>query len=176
MVPATGDDGPVEPGQQIEQGGLARIGPPHDGTVHTLPQDSTSIVIPDEGVQLSLHGSQGGYQLGILQRGNVLLREIHPGSQMGLQGGQGILFSPDFLRQRAVQGGIGQRRTLSAIGRDQVHNGLGLGQPQLAVQEGAAGVLAGGGGAAPAAMQLSTSRRATALPPWQESSTTSSPV
>ena len=42
---------------------------------------------------------------------NVLLREIHPGSQMGLQGGQGILFSPDLLRQRAVQGGIGQRRT-----------------------------------------------------------------
>ena len=52
---------------------------------------------------------------------------------MGLQGGQGILFIPDLLRQRAVQGGIGQRRTLSAIGRDQVHNGLGLGQPQLAV-------------------------------------------
>ena len=65
---------------------------------------------------------------------------------MGLQGGQGILFSPDLLRQRAVQGGIGQRRTLSAIGRDQVHNGLGLGQPQLAVQEGTAGVLARGGG------------------------------
>jgi hypothetical protein len=58
---------------------------------------------------------------------------------MGLQGGQGILFNPDLLRQRAVQGGIGQRRTLSAISRDQVHNGLGLSQPQLAVQEGAAG-------------------------------------
>ena len=115
-----GDDGPVEPGQQVEQGGLARIGPPHDGTVHTLPQDCTGIVIPDEGVQLSPHGSQSGYQLGILQRGNVLLGEIHPGSQMGLQGGQGILFSPDLLRQRAVQGGIGQRRTLSAIGRDQI--------------------------------------------------------
>ena len=98
VVPATGgDDGPVEPGQQVEQGGLARIGPPHDGTVHTLPQDSTGIIIPDEGVQLFLHGSQGGYQLGIPQRGNVLLREIHPGSQMGLQGGQDILFSPDLL-------------------------------------------------------------------------------
>ena len=34
----------------------------------------------------------------------------------------------------------------------------------------------GAAGAAPAAMQLSTSRRATALPPWQLSSTTSSPV
>ena len=32
------------------------------------------------------------------------------------------------------------------------------------------------GGCAPAARQASTSRRATALPPWQESSTTSSPV
>ena len=34
----------------------------------------------------------------------------------------------------------------------------------------------GAAGAAPASMQLSTSRRATALPPWQLSSTTSSPV
>ena len=49
------DDGPVEPGQQVEQGGFARIGSAHDGTVHALAEDSARIVALDEGVQLLLY-------------------------------------------------------------------------------------------------------------------------
>ena len=49
------DDGPVESGQQVEQGGLARIGLAHDGTVHALAEDSACIVALDEGVQLLLY-------------------------------------------------------------------------------------------------------------------------
>ena len=49
------DDGPVESGQQVEQGGFARIGLAHDGTVHALAEDSARIVALDEGVQLLLY-------------------------------------------------------------------------------------------------------------------------
>ena len=49
------DNGPVKSGQQIEQGGFARIGLAHDGTVHALAEDSACIVALDEGVQLLLY-------------------------------------------------------------------------------------------------------------------------
>ena len=62
---------------------------------------------------------------------------------MRLQRGQGFLLGADLPCQRAAEGGVGQRRTLTAIGRDQIHHRLGLSQTQLAVQECAAGVLAG---------------------------------
>ena len=64
---------------------------------------------------------------------------------MGLQGGEGILLFPDLAGQRTGQGRIGQRCPLPPVGRDQVHDRFGLRQAQLAVQKGAAGVLAGGG-------------------------------
>ena len=49
------DNGPVKSGQQVEQGGFARIGLAHDGTVHALAEDSARIVALDEGVQLLLY-------------------------------------------------------------------------------------------------------------------------
>ena len=60
---------------------------------------------------------------------------------MGLQAGQGLLLGGDLLGEGAAPGGVGQGRPLPAAGRDQVHHRLGLGQAELAVEEGAAGVL-----------------------------------
>ena len=64
---------------------------------------------------------------------------------MGLQGRQSIFLGRYLPGQRTVQGGICQRGPLSAIGGDDVHDSFGLGQTELAVQESAAGVLAGSG-------------------------------
>ena len=83
--------------------------------------------------------------MALAQLGDILLREVHPSRQMGLQGRQRVLLCRDLPGQRTVQGGIRQCCPLSAIGRDEVHDRLCLRQAELAVQEGAAGVLAGGG-------------------------------
>ena len=64
---------------------------------------------------------------------------------MRLQGGQLGFLGVDLFRQRTAQRGICQRCPLPPVCRDQVHDRFGLGQTQLAVQKGAAGVLAGGG-------------------------------
>ena len=80
--------------------------------------------------------------MGLIQLRHIFLREIHPRGQMGLQTGQGLFFGGDLSGQRPAQRSIGQRGALSAIRRHQIHDGLGLGQAELAVQEGAAGVLA----------------------------------
>ena len=139
-----GDDGTVEPGQQIQQGGLARIGAAHDGTVHALAQDGVRLIVADQPVQRLLHAAQNAAQMGFVQLRHIFLREIHPGCQMGLQGGEGILLFPDLAGQRTGQGRIGQRCPLPPVGRDQVHDRFGLSQAQFAVQERTAGVLAGG--------------------------------
>ena len=82
--------------------------------------------------------------MGGIQLRDIFLGEVHPRGQVGLQPGQGIFLGVDFLRQCTVQGRIGQRRSLTAIGGDQVHHGFGLGQAQLAVEKSAAGVLTAG--------------------------------
>ena len=64
---------------------------------------------------------------------------------MRLQGGQLGFLGVDLFRQRTAQRGVCQRCPLPPVCRDQVHDRFGLGQAQLAVQEGAAGVLAGSG-------------------------------
>ena len=139
-----GDDGTVEPGQQIQQGGLARIGAAHDGTVHALAQDGVRLIVADQPVQRLLHAAQNAAQMGFVQLRHIFLREVHPRGQMSLQGGEGILLLPDLLGQRTGQGRIGQRGPLPPVRRDQIHDRLGLSQAQFAVQERTAGVLAGG--------------------------------
>ena len=136
-----GDDGPVEAGQQVEQGGFARVGPAHDGAVHPFPQDGGCVIAADQLVQRGLDLGQGVPQGAGLQGGNVLLREIHPGGQMGLQAGQGLLLGGDLAGQGAAAGRVGQGSPLPPARRDQVHHRLGLGQAEFAVEEGAPGVL-----------------------------------
>ena len=65
--------------------------------------------------------------MALAQFRNILLREIHPGGQVGLQGRQGIFLGRYLPGQRTVQGGICQSSPLSAIGGDDVHDGFGLG-------------------------------------------------
>ena len=64
---------------------------------------------------------------------------------MRLQGGQLGFLGVDLFRQRTAQRGVCQRCPLPPVCRDQVHDRFRLRQTQLAVQKGAAGVLAGGG-------------------------------
>ena len=83
--------------------------------------------------------------MGGVQLRHILLREVHPSGKMRLQGGQLGFLGVDLFRQRTAQRGVCQRCPLPPVCRDQVHDRFGLGQTQLAVQKGAAGVLAGGG-------------------------------
>ena len=83
--------------------------------------------------------------MGGVQLRHILLREVHPSGKMRLQGGQLGFLGVDLFRQRTAQRGVGQRCPLPPVCRDQVHDRFGLRQTQLAVQKGAAGVLAGSG-------------------------------
>ena len=83
--------------------------------------------------------------MGGVQLRHILLREVHPSGQMRLQGGQLGFLGVDFFCQRTAQRGVCQCGPLPPVCRDQVHDRFRLRQAQLAVQKGAAGVLAGGG-------------------------------
>ena len=139
------DDGPVEPGQQVEQCGFARIWSAHNGAVHTFAQDGIRLIIMDQLVQLCLYPTQYAVQMVTIQLRHIFFGKIHPCGKVSLNGGKRFLLGTDLLCQRTAQRGIGQRGTLTAIRRDQIHDGFGLRQTQLAVQERAAGVLAGRG-------------------------------
>ena len=83
--------------------------------------------------------------MGGVQLRHILLREVHPSGQMRLQGGQLGFLSVDLFRQRTAQRGICQCCPLPSVRCNEIHDRFGLGQTQLAVQKGTAGVLAGGG-------------------------------
>ena len=83
--------------------------------------------------------------MGGVQLRDILLREVHPSSQMRLQCGQLGFLGVDLFRQRAAQRGVCQCCPLPPVRCNEVHDCFGLGQTQLAVQKGTAGVLAGGG-------------------------------
>ena len=84
-------------------------------------------------------------QVVIVQLRHILLGKIHPCGKVCLNGGKLLLLGVDLFGQRTAQRRIGQCGPLPPVCRDQVHDRLGLGQTQLAVQERAAGVLAGSG-------------------------------
>ena len=83
--------------------------------------------------------------MGGVQLRHILLREVHPSSQMRLQGGQLGFLGVDLFRQRTAQRGVCQRCPLPPVCCNEIHDRFRLGQTQLAVQKGTAGVLAGGG-------------------------------
>ena len=68
---------------------------------------------------------------------------------MGLQAGQGLLLGGDLPGQGPAPGRVGQGGPLPPSRRDQVHHRLGLGQAELAVEQGAPGVLSRPGGYGP---------------------------
>ena len=72
------DDGPVEPGQQVEQCGFARIWSAHNGAVHTFAQDGICLIIMDQLVQLCLYPTQYAVQMVTVQLRHIFFGKIHP--------------------------------------------------------------------------------------------------
>ena len=135
------DDGPFEPGQQIEQRGLAHVGPAQQHAVHPVAQHRPRAVAVDEVVQPGFLGGERFGEVGGGQLRHVLLRVIHPGGEVGVEALQCGLDGADALCQRAAQRRLRQRRPLPPVGGDDLHHRLRLRQRQAAVLQRAAGEL-----------------------------------
>ena len=118
-----------------------------------MAQHGPRAVPGDQGVQFGLLRAEGGAEGGAGQFGHVLLGVVHPGGQVGVEALQRGLDAPDAFGQPPVEGGFCQGGPLAAVGGDDFHNGLGLGQAQAAVFQGAAGELPRRGGHGPGQQQ-----------------------
>ena len=124
----------------------------------------------DQAVQLRFLAPQRFQQMLIGKFRHVLLGVVDPGGQVGVQVLQHGLDGADAFCQPPIQGRLGQRGTLAAVGGDDFHHGLSLGQRHAAMLQ------PGPAGAVPAVIRASSKPSAIAVPPWTESSMTSSPV
>ena len=135
------DNGPVEPGQQVEQRGLAHVGTAQQHAVHPMAQHRPRAVPGNEVVQLGLLGGERFGEVGGGQLRHVLLGVVHPGGEMGIEALQRRLDGADALCQCAVQRRLRQRRPLPPVGGDDLHHRLRLRQGQAAVFQRTAGEL-----------------------------------
>lgn len=107
---------------------------------------------------------------------DVLVRIVEHGVEMAAQVRQPVIDRLDGALERPAELPCGVRGGVCRFGVNEVDDGLGLRQVELAVQEGPAREFAGPACRAPAASSASSPAASMAGEPWHCSSTVSSPV
>ena len=142
-------DGRVAAGQQVQQRGLAGVGRPDDGDVQALAQ-ALAAAIAEMGRDLGLQARDAGMDFVGDAGRQVLVGKVDGGFEMG----KGAEAKRAPILVEAMQRTIHLLQRLAALliglGGDEVGDGLGLGEVELAVLERAARELAGLGQAAEA--------------------------
>ena len=140
-----GDDGPVIARQGVQQGGLARVGPAHDGRPHAGFQHLSPLAGGQQRCQAVIGGLKGFRDLLRPDIFDILVRIVHHSVEPGSHVQQGVLNGLQHPAQAAVQLGGGVSGGGGSLRVDEVHHGFCLGQVQAAVQKGALCELTGFG-------------------------------
>jgi hypothetical protein len=162
-------------GEGVEQAGLAGIGAAGDDHRHALAQHRPWRA-PVPAMKASSSASSCACTWPSERKVDLLLGEIHGRLHVHAQLDQGLQQFVHPLRELPFQGTHGGAGRLGGAAVDEVGDGLGLGQVELVVEEGAFGELAGAGAAGAQRSTRASSRSSTTGPPWPCSSSTCSPV
>jgi hypothetical protein len=139
------DDGAFEAEEAVEEAAFANVGFANDDGAGAVSEDAALFGRIEQGAgageELIEAGLEGGAGVG----GDVFLGEVDVGFDVGEdvdeRGAEGFGFAPDGTGELFVGGADGE----GALGVDEVHDGLGLGEVHFAVEEGALGEFAGFG-------------------------------
>ena len=140
-----GDDGRVELTQCIEQAGFSRVGRTRDGDHHPGAYPLSPLRLHQDGPRLldqvaDLRGGDGG-RVHI----QLVVGEIEAGLETGAGVGQALDQGLDAPGESPLEATNRQAGPAGGGGLDEVGDRLGLGQIQLAVDEGALGELSRAG-------------------------------
>ena len=137
-----GDDGAVFAGELVQQAGLADVGLTHQHHVQATAQQCALARAIENVLQLLTDGVESRQRARLLEKLDLLFREIEGGFDQHAQINQRIDNAVNLFResarkraQRRARGGGGGRL-------DEISNALGLGQIELAIEKGAARELA----------------------------------
>ena len=139
------DDGAFEAEEAVEEAAFADVGFANDDGAGAVSEDAALFRGIEQGAgageELIEAGLEGGAGVG----GDVFLGEVDVGFDVGedvdKRGAEGFGFATDGTGELFVGGADGE----GALGVDEVHDGLGLGEVHFAVKEGALGEFAGFG-------------------------------
>ena len=138
-----GDDGPGLLKQGVEQGGLPHVGASHQPHPDALPKQHPSQTTLPQILRPVLQGPQPRPQVRLLQGGDLLLREVQQGLQVGRQVRGPSQEIPEGLPGASLKGPARRRQGFPAAGTDHREHRLRLGEVQPSVGEGPAGELSG---------------------------------
>mmetsp|Transcript_32493 Transcript_32493/g.76308 ORF Transcript_32493/g.76308 Transcript_32493/m.76308 type:complete len:400 (-) Transcript_32493:129-1328(-) len=135
------DDGELGPGQRIEQRALADVGLAGEHHLQAVAQQGALAGAGLDGAQLRRQAVEPSEGIGLLEEVDFFLGEVERGFHQHAQLDELVAQHADLLAQRAAEGPARAAGGGFSAGVDQVGHGLGLGQVELAVQEGALGEL-----------------------------------
>jgi hypothetical protein len=141
------DDGALEAEQAIEQAAFADVGLADDDGAGAVAEDAALLGGVEEAAGAGDEVGEACLKGGAGVWGDVFFGEVDVGLDVGEdvdeRSAEGVGFLADGAGELLVGGAEGE----SALGVDEVHDGLGLGEVDFAVEEGALGELAGFSGA-----------------------------
>ncbi|MCY1434585.1 hypothetical protein D9M71_506490 [compost metagenome] len=138
-----GDDGCLAPGQGIEQAGFARVRPAGDHHGHAVAQQRALSGFAQHAGEFIAYLVELAEDVAIGEEVDLLLGEIDGRLDVDAQLDELLRQPMDAPGELALQRAHGVARGLGGTGLDQVGDGLGLGQVELVVEEGAFAEFAG---------------------------------
>ena len=136
------DDRQLGAGQRVEQRALADVGLAGQHHADALAQQRALLRAVEQRVQRLADVAQLAAGIGLLQEVDLLLGKVQRRFDQHAQPHQTLAQALHLLREHARQRAPGRARCRFGAGVDQVGHGLGLGQVELAVEEGALGEFA----------------------------------
>ena len=136
-----GDDGTVAAGQRVEQRALAGVGRADDHRMHAVAQLAPAFGIGDQRVQLLPRFGQAQADLFAAERVEGFVGEVDGGFHVHAQRQQRLADAVDARGEHALQRAPRGACGACIGGRDEIGDGFGLGEIELAVEESAFGEL-----------------------------------
>lgn len=141
------------PARALSRLDLPCVGTTGDHHLHPFPQQGPLFGFTAHTVQLSHDGVEIACHLAVGEKIDLLVREVDGGFHIDAQPDQALHQLLDFAGELPLQGVHGAAGGLLAGRFNQIGDGLGLGQIQFVVHEGAFAELAGTGRAQPLYLQ-----------------------